>query len=268
MLNFIIPLKSRAVSSDWDLVERLCERTIRSVLQQTSDLFRLILVCTDRPEIDLSHPKITVIREDFPIPDSRPESRMDDKGLKVRRGLVEAGRRGGAHVMMVDADDCVHRRLAEWVQSHDSRQSWASYQGYWYEEGRGIVRLIKDFDIICGTCFIARLEHDDFPRDMTAPRGSYFDYLVDGFGKATDYLQSRGRTVARLPFPGAIYVKETGENYTGKRAPGLHYLGLRTHLRQLVQIRPLTAAIRADFGLYPLEAAGHANRIPTGAATE
>jgi hypothetical protein len=258
MLDFIIPLKSRAVSKDWETVERLCERSVRSVLGQTSDEFRLILVCTDRPDIDLTHPSITVVQNDFPIPDSRPESRMHDKGLKVRRGLVEAGNLGGgAHVMIVDADDCIHRQLAEWVEKHDICQSWVIDQGYWYEEGSRTIRLIKDFDQICGTSFVARLESDDFPADMEAPRGTYFDYLIDGHVKATDYLRKHGRPVASLPFPGSIYVKETGENYTGKKGPGFQYLGLRTHLRQLVQIRPLTPAIRSNFGLYQLAADHH-----------
>ena len=257
MLNFIIPLKSRAVSKDWEIVQRLCQRSVRSVLQQTLDKFRLILVCTDRLDIDLSHPAITVVREDFPIPDSRPESRMDDKGLKVRRGLVEAGKSGAAHVMIVDADDCIHRQLAEWVHKHDIRQSWTIDQGYWYEEGSPIIRLIKDFDRICGTSFVARLESGDFPVDMEAPRGSYFDYLIDGHVKAADYLRGHGRPVASLPFPGSVYVKETGENYTGKKGPGFQYQGLRTHLRRLAQIRPLTPATRANFGLYPLAADRH-----------
>jgi hypothetical protein len=40
MLDFIIPLKSRAVSKDWDIVQPLCERSVRSILQRTSDQFR------------------------------------------------------------------------------------------------------------------------------------------------------------------------------------------------------------------------------------
>jgi hypothetical protein len=182
---------------------------------------------------------------------------MDDKGLKVRRGLVEAGKSGPGHVMIVDADDCIHRRLAEWVEKHDPSQSWVIDQGYWYDEGNRTVRFIKCFDRICGTSFIARLEQDDFPVDMTAVRGSYFDYLIDGHVKAADYLRNHGRTVANLPFPGTVYVKETGENYTGKKGPGFRYLGLKTHLQQLAQIRPLTPAIRASFGLYPLETDRH-----------
>jgi hypothetical protein len=254
MLDFIIPLKSRAVSKDWEIVERLCERSIRSLLRQTSDQFRLILVCTDRPDINLTDPSITVIQNDFPIPDSRPESRMHDKGLKVRRGLIEAGKSGGAHVMIVDADDCVHCRLAEWIQTHELHLSWVIDQGYWYEEGSRSIRFIKNFSSICGTSLIVRLERDDFPVDMTSPRGSYFDYLIDGHVRAVDYLRNHARMVADLPFPGTVYVKETGENYTGTKRPGFQYLGIKNHLRQLAQIRPLTHGIRANFGLYPLVA--------------
>jgi hypothetical protein len=253
MLNFVIPLKSRAVSANWELAQRLCERTVRSILQQTSDQFRLFLVCTDRPEIDLNHPSITVIQEEFPIPDERPESRMFDKGLKVRRGLVAAGAFGDGHVMMVDADDCIHRKIVEWVVSHDPGQSWVVDYGYYYSQGHRLVRLLKRFDQFCGTSFIARLEARDFPVDMVAPRGSYFDYLIDGHPQAAEYLRTHGRPVSLLPFPGTIYVKDTGENWGGRKPTGFQYMGVRTHLRRLTQIRPLTSRIKEDFGLYPVE---------------
>jgi hypothetical protein len=255
MLNFVIPLKSRAVSVNWELAQHLCERTVRSILRQTSDQFRLFLVCTDRPDIDLSHPAISVIQDDFPIPDEKPQSRMHDKGLKGRRGLVEVGRFGDGHVMMVDADDCINRKVVEWVVSHDPEQSWVIERGYCYSEGHRLVRLIPRFDQLCGTSIIARLQTRDFPIDMLAPRGSYFDYLIDGHPNAAEYLRNHGRPVSKLPFPGAVYVKDTGENWSGRKPAGLRYMGVRTHVQRLSQIRPFTPSIKNDFGIYPIQLA-------------
>lgn len=49
MLIFVLPLQSPQASRGWQLVSRLCERTLRSICQQTLDHFRVILVCNERP---------------------------------------------------------------------------------------------------------------------------------------------------------------------------------------------------------------------------
>ena len=65
-----------------------------------------------------------------------------------------------------------------------------------------------------------------------------------------DFQRQRGTPLEPLPFPGAIYNLATGENYTT--------LSLRTwrsrrmKLEKLLHTRPLTRAIREEFGLYPV----------------
>src|SRR6185436_11316247 len=112
MLIFIVPLQSPHASKDWPHVCRLWERTLRSICAQSCADFRVFLVCNQRPAIAFTHPAVTIIEEDFPLPEATSASRMLDKWLKVKRGLIAARGFAPAHVMITDADDCVHQYLA------------------------------------------------------------------------------------------------------------------------------------------------------------
>ncbi len=81
MLTFIIPVKSEKVSGSWDQFSRLFERTLKSVSGQTSDAFRIVVVCHEKPDIAFDHPSIEYIHVDFAPPVLRPEEREKHDGL-------------------------------------------------------------------------------------------------------------------------------------------------------------------------------------------
>jgi hypothetical protein len=135
MLVFILALQSPEASKDWNQVSRLCERTLRSVCAQTSPAFRVFLVCNVRPETNITHPHLSIIERDFPVPVATSAARMNDKWSKLKVGLVAARDFAPAHVMFVDADDCVHRGLAEHVTRYPDAQGWSITVGYFHDEG-------------------------------------------------------------------------------------------------------------------------------------
>lgn len=60
----------------------------------------------------------------------------------------------------------------------------------------------------------------------------------------------RGTPLQSLPFIGAVYIVNTGENDSGMRMRG--WQGRRHTLEKLAVIRPLTDRIRSTMGLYDL----------------
>jgi hypothetical protein len=68
MLTFIVPIKSRKIANSWTLVSQLAERTLRSICNQTSSNFRVVVVCNEKPDIQFEHPHIDYIQVDFLIP--------------------------------------------------------------------------------------------------------------------------------------------------------------------------------------------------------
>lgn len=249
MLIFILALQSPAASNDWLNVSKICERTLRSVCAQTSPDFRVFLVCSVRPDIDFTHPHLTIIERDFPIPAANSPERMNDKWNKLKVGLVAARHLAPAHVMLMDADDCVHRGLAEHVAQNPDAIGWSIDVGYLRDEGSRWVYQRKDFFGVCGSSAIVRLSEQDFPQSESEPAERYF-ILANGHSVIKKHMIERGSPLQTLPFPGAVYVTNTGENHTRIRAGG--WQGKRHLLRSLWAARPLTDRIRSEMGLYDL----------------
>jgi len=250
MLVFIVPLQSPRASSDWELVSALCERTLRSICGQTSQEFRVFLVCNEAPALGFSHPALTIIEDDFPIPERNTAARMFDKHEKLKRGMIAARGLAPCHVMFVDADDCVHRGLAQWCAKNPEHPGWYIAEGYIHTAGSGWLLRRREFDQICGTAAIVRCGEGDFPRAMSDAKADYF--MVDcGHFEFRNPARAGGRQLEPLPFPGAIYVTATGENDSGMSLR--EWRGKKMLLMKLLNARPLTRKRMGEFGLYPVK---------------
>lgn len=247
MLVFIIPLQSPEASRNWDRVSALCCRTVQSVCSQDSDDFRAILVCNRAPNGLPDHPALTIIEGDFPIPEPNTDSRMRDKTLKIARGLVHARPWAPFHCMMVDADDCVSRQLASFIKKNPSTAGWFLETGYVHDQGSSWLYRKRPFHTLCGTSHIIRVEENDLPFSMA---DSDYWILNHGIGEIVSFMNQRGTPLQPLPFVGAIYNTDTGENDSGMALR--LWRSRRILLSKILCSRPLTPKIRREFGLTPL----------------
>ena len=251
MLIFIIPLQSPKSSRDWRLVSRLCERTLRSVCQQQDDDFRVVLACTTPPDIDFQHPALTIVSHDFPELGREYEARMEDKGRKIKLAMSAARQWLPAAIMLTDADDCVSRRLAGHVRAHPEANGWFAETGYIRDRGSRWVMRKRRFHEFCGTSHIVRCTPGDVPVAPDEPDERYW-VLSTGHVDMVPFMQRRGTPLEPLPFPGAVYNSDTGENATGF---ALHlWRSKKVFVQKMLNARPLTSAIREEFGLYDVAA--------------
>jgi hypothetical protein len=251
MLVFIVPLQSPKASSDWGLVSALCERTLRSICGQTGGEFRVILVCNEAPAITFSPPDLSIVEDEFAIPERTTAARMFDKHEKLKRGMIAARDLAPCHVMFVDADDCVHRGLAAWCEENPDHPGWYVSDGYIHTTGSHWLYRRRDLDQICGTAAIVRCEEEDFPRRMSDEKSDFF--MIDsGHFEFRNPERTRGRRLEPLPFPGAVYMTATGENDSGITMR--EWRGPRMLMRRLMNSRPLTKKVRKEFGLYEVSA--------------
>ena len=247
MLVFVIPLKSAKVSKSWERVTQLFERCIKSVCNQTSPNFRVIVVCHEKPKIEFIHPHITYIIVDFSPPnETNPVAKGDtDKGRKILKGLIYARQFSPTHTMTVDADDCVSKKLAKFIQQHPDSNGWFINKGYKYQEGSNYIYIKRSkFYKMCGSCNIIRYDLNDLPETAEYNRGyGYYRYYID-HAKVRDILKNKAKAIKSLPFPGAVYILETGENLfdNSKR------LRFSIFNRKL-----LNPSVRDEFGLYDLQ---------------
>lgn len=213
MLVFIVPVKSSQLSRiSWEISSQILERCIKSICNQTSSDFRVLIVHHEKPIIKLESPNIDYIQVDFPIPTwAEPSSPYRDKGRKLWIGLNYARKLDASYVMCVDSDDCLNRNLAQFANQNSNQNGWYIANGYEYPDGSKKVYHRKNkFHLKCGTSHIIRW-------DLLLPFTNLtFDQVTDKFLWHQDlvgYFAEQGTSLKALPFDGAVYISDTGENH-------------------------------------------------------
>lgn len=212
MLYFVVPLKSSQVSKSWDLVCKLLERTLRSICNQTSSVYHVIVVCHEKPKVEFSSPYITYVQVDIPLPNEEYSSKEKDKMLKMQIGLIKAKEANATHVMFVDADDCISNKLASFVSQNSNENGWYFSQGYDYQEDLKILRIRNsNLHLRTNSSHIIKISILTPELNLTSSdikRGNCVLYHID----TASLLSNRGTPLKPLPFRGVIYITDNGEN--------------------------------------------------------
>ncbi|MCV7421452.1 glycosyltransferase family 2 protein [Mycobacterium yunnanensis] len=236
MIAFITTLRHPQNSADYAMVESLLADTLASVTRQTSDDFVALVVGNRRPPFDLPR-RTHFVEVDFDPPTNRAGARTGmrpliwDKGTKLGVGLAAARDFDPEYVMFVDADDFVHRDIAGYVHDHAGSPGWVLRRGFVYSRRRNAYALRRRLFRICGTSFILPFDAYGVPDDLLVTSSQ--DEVADAFGDdalqvvigehryGLEWWRERGRELDTLPFPGAVYHVDTGENHSGAMLLGL-----------------------------------------------
>ena len=212
MITFIIPLKSSRVSGSWPLVCKLFERTLRSVCNQTSDNYNVVVVCHEKPEINFKSSKVTYLQVKLPLPGAEYASKEKDKMLKMQAGLIHAKDIGASYVMFVDADDCISNKIAEFVDKNPNQNGWYIGKGFDYQENIGRLKSrSKNLHLRTNSSHIINiglLEAEIQLKPEEVKRGDCVLYHID----TASILEKRNTPLSLLPFKGVIYITDNGEN--------------------------------------------------------
>jgi hypothetical protein len=252
MLCFVIALKSKAVSKDWEKVSYLFETTVRSAYQQSDPNFKIVVVCHETPNLKGTYDqRLEIINVDFPPP-SQAKMGMQDKWKKLAIGMVRVGTLNPDFVMIMDADDWVNYKLSAYVHAHAHENGWIMKRGYRYRFGRRWLYLDERFN--CGTNAIINSKLIQFPTEPD--QFSQCILLTSGHTVIEKDLAKLGKPLSPLPFCGVIHVVEHGDNDMALHAktpdnPGF-WQNLRFKLGVLRRTRPLTQKIKQEFGLTSL----------------
>lgn len=255
-LAFITTVRHPHNASDYTRVESLLKDTLASMTRQTCGDYVVIVVGNRRPDFPLPL-RTHFVEVDYPAPSPTKGAQTGlapsiwDKGTKTGVGLVAARDLGADYVMQIDADDFVHRDIAAFVRDHPGEPGWVLKRGLTYSRRRNAYAMRRNLFRICGTSFIVPLSAFDVPADLTvtAPQqviaDVFDDYLEDVLGNhryALEWWEARGRTLDRLPFTGAVYHVDTGENHSGSELVG--------------PAMPYRRRLAEDFGIQPSKGPG------------
>lgn len=209
MMVFIVPVKSKSITSDWTSFSRLVNRCINSICNQSVTNFKVIVSCHEVPETDFNgDSRVEFLKVGFspPILEKNDEDiwlKRADKGKKIKFAADFALKLGASYVMTVDSDDCISNKICEFVSKNGngSISGWYVKKGYLYPEGKRYLFLnLKNFHTICGSCVIIKPELID----LMYGENFWFDHERTIFENRISLLP--------LPFPGSIYSMLNGSN--------------------------------------------------------
>jgi len=235
MIVFLVPVKSKKLSSDWDVFSKSVHRSLKSITGQKDPNFQVVVACHELPTKRYEHEKIHYVQVDFEPPilgsESKESTRLlnnldesnrtfaddkreidrrlkeEDKSKKILNAYNYAEKNFSAnYYMVVDSDDCIHRKISEFVNSRiaDDSAGWYFKKGYYYREGKKLAFLNKQtFNEQCGSCIIIKKE--------------FFKYLIIDkpflyyFHEKIEFIDNF--TLKPFPLAGTIYSMANGENH-------------------------------------------------------
>ena len=223
VLTFIIPVRHQEIAKDWRAIRRQLSDTIRSIANQDAEGWRAVVVANYGADLPDMPRGFEVKRVDFPPnPMPRRETLTEeeiydvtriDKGRRVLAGMLHAGEMG--HVMIVDSDDFVSRRLTSFVAENAKADGWYFRDGYVWGEGGRTLFLFTDFSRLCGTSHIIRADLYDLPASLELADEKFVKYMLGSHVFFHDHLVKMGHPLAVLPFAGAVYRTNHADSVIG-----------------------------------------------------
>ncbi|MEX0322348.1 MAG: hypothetical protein AB3N63_09335 [Puniceicoccaceae bacterium] len=251
MIVFIIPLKSKAVSKDWPLTSSLLRQTLNSISTQSVSEFRAIVVCHDLPDFEIDGFNfVELIQVDLPVPDNDSASQMrKDKEQKLEIGLNRALEIGCSHMMKLDADDLIHRDLAEYILKSPADVNvvnrgiiWKRGTTWYQADNHTFHRICGSSSIFRSTVF--RVKENDSDSD---PPGQEL-FTSDNHEAVYEISEKMGLEVANPPFPAVCYCLSADSRLSEMYHPD-HKESLRALIGRLRRMRLLTQQTRTMFAL-------------------
>ncbi len=216
---FAIPLAPARDRRQWETVSRLLSHTLRSVLGQTDQDLRVVIAGHERPEIEeLQDLRVTFLSS----PEPKLERTMQDRERKRWIAMQHIRSRGGGYVMMLDADDLVHRGLVEFIRRDRHPHGYLVERGFMENVATGALSPLpgprgRPLHQVCGSCAVLHLTPDDIGDGPGS--GSFFD----NFHEHRRWKQTAarlGRPLATIPFPSVVYRLTPGPTIRSSKEDG------------------------------------------------
>lgn len=237
-LVFVIPIRHQDSVARWDVISSNLRMTLASIAAQTSPEWECVVVANTGADLPDLPAGCSARFVDLPLPkmpdrENELEAFYDvvrhDKGLRLWEGVKDIA--PDSHVMVVDFDDFVSRRLAATVVNNRHATGWTLTTGFVWAGGSWIHKR-RDFHRLCGTSHIVRrdaygeLQRPDGSPEIEAVKrklGSHI-FIDDDFARA-------GTPLTPLGFPGAVY--RIGNTFSTSGTGGL--FGTTTPPRQFLR---------------------------------
>jgi hypothetical protein len=265
-VGFVIPMKPKHKSNDWDSDCAVLEKTLESILNQTSPHYRVYVVYHDLPLFLKEDLRITYVPLPFAfsefeqIPHSeyllkrfkteKMAVRRWDKGRKVTYGSSLAVADQCSYIMSLDADDRVSKYLVRHIEDHSDhckKPGWMIDKGYVYKEGTSyLIRVPEKLYMINGSSAIIKADLIRIP-DFSST--SYLDYnFFTDHGWVYERLKDEmGVTLEFLQFPAIAYIVHS--NNVSHVDDFMYGFSFRKLMKRILRGVRLTPQLQDEFTL-------------------
>ena len=199
MFVFLIALKSRNASQDWQLTTKLLSQTLESIQNQTNSNYKIVVVCNEKLAIPSN---VDWVLTDNASPDLNADFHLKEKDRAKRLliGYEYAKKYNPDYLMPVDADDFVSQHITEYALNDNNKSNgWYLDSGYIYEHNNQLIHIDNGFKDYCGSSLIIN----------TCKFLDYFDGDI--------YLHNQSNNLIPLPFDGVIYNRCNGDNFAATK---------------------------------------------------
>jgi hypothetical protein len=261
-LTFIVPVRHQDNAKDWSRLKANLTQTLASISNQTSGSWKAIVVANEGADLPALPKNVEALRVTFP-PNTLHEKgnatqeefyeafRMD-KGRRVLAAMLAA--ESTSHFMIVDDDDLVSGRLAEFVARNPLSNGWVVKQGYVWTDQGSMLFAHPNVNSLCGSTLIVRAALYGLPATASGWPDERIAKLLGSHRQIADHLSQAGTPLEALPFPGTIYRIGHAGNHSGKGGIADEFFWNRRYLRRpwslgknLLMLRPITRETRQEF---------------------
>ncbi|MBW8191625.1 hypothetical protein K0504_11305 [Neiella marina] len=257
MLGIVIPLKSKAISRDWQVTSDALAATLCSIAQQTSGQYQAVVVGHDIPEGFAERFKhIQFATVDFAVPNrSAPDfthkELIKDKNLKIARGLqLLSSSPEIAFWYGLDSDDLLADDFVETVLTEAKGRAGLIIDGGFivYQRANRVIP-IDNLSLYCGSTSVVAREYILIPQELSVegligvPWSRYPHMQIAEFFKTELKLP-----YANLKKPLLAYVLGSGDNISDKWRDS-PWKALKAFLKPYLKGRKIGASFKAKFAL-------------------
>lgn len=260
VLTFVIPVRHPSSIADPTLARSLMAETLASLAAQTHPDWRCVIAAERDADLPDLPPGVEVVETDIPAPDlphlaedkhTNREMIRQDKGRRIMTALVAVQPRG--HVMVVDYDDLVSRRLAALSAERPDAAGWYFDSGWLYSGGAVVSAYPQGFNRFCGTSVIVHRRLLRIPETMADYEPDYTARTLGGHIFVRQDLADAGTPLEPLPFPGAVYrighvhSASLSDTLWGRIVNRQTIRAPAEIVRNLGRLRPLGRSLRREF---------------------
>lgn len=212
-LTFVIPVRHHESVPDWPGVQRRLAQTVASVAGQVGGDWQCVVVANRETPLPPLPQGFTVVRVDLPVrilaewdggagEQARNDAVREDKGARVLAGIVAT--RPTGHVMVLDYDDFVSRRLTELTVSDPDAPGWVIDSGFAYDGGPLLYLQRRGFNDLCGSSLVVHSRLLGLEAGLDTD-GAHVARVLGSHIYLRKNLAAAGTPLVQCPFPGAVY---------------------------------------------------------------